>query len=62
MSSPVPFCLGGPIRWRPDRSSLPGLAAIGTILVAVALPLRGLYRATGASMEEGFMLVFPTLV
>ena len=62
MSSPVPFCLGGPIRWRPDRSSLPGLAAIGAILAAVALPLRGLYRATGASMEEGFMLVFPALV
>lgn len=62
MSSPEPFCLGGPIRWRPDRSSLPGLTAVVTVLAAIALPLRGLYRATGASMEEGFMLVFPTLV
>ncbi|NNE10924.1 MAG: hypothetical protein HKN41_01610, partial [Ilumatobacter sp.] len=25
-------------------------------------PVRGLYRATGSSMEEGFMLVFPKLV
>ena len=33
-----------------------------TLLVFVMLPVRGLYRATGSSMEEGFMLVFPKLV
>lgn len=29
------------------------------ISAIIALPLRGLYAATGATMEEGFMLVFP---
>lgn len=29
------------------------------ILAVVALPLRGLFKGTGSSMEEGFMLVFP---
>jgi 4-amino-4-deoxy-L-arabinose transferase-like glycosyltransferase len=32
---------------------------IGIVLAAVALPLRGLYRTTGGTMEEGFMLAFP---
>ncbi len=32
------------------------------VLAFAALPVRGLYRATGSSMEEGFMLVFPHLV
>ena len=59
---PVPFVLGGSIPRRPTRSELPGIAAILTVLAVVAIPLRGLYRGTGASMEEGFMLVFPNLV
>jgi len=29
------------------------------VLAVIALPLRGLFMATGSSMEEGFMLVFP---
>ena len=29
------------------------------VLAVIALPLRGLFLATGSSMEEGFMLVFP---
>jgi hypothetical protein len=29
------------------------------VLAVVAIPLRGLMKATGSSMEEGFMLVFP---
>ncbi|MET0326343.1 MAG: hypothetical protein ABW219_14055, partial [Ilumatobacteraceae bacterium] len=33
-----------------------GLALVG---VLVAIPLRGLYRFTGGTMEEGFMLYFP---
>src|SRR3954447_14116866 len=32
------------------------------IAVVVTLPLRGLFRAPGAPMEEGFMLVFPEQV
>lgn len=66
--SPVPtdpsraFVLGGALPRRVDGGLLPGTAAIAAVLAVVILPLRGLYRSTGASMEEGFMLVFPTLV
>jgi hypothetical protein len=59
---PRAFVLGGPLPRRVDRSLLPGTAAIALVLAVALLPVRGLYRATGASMEEGFMLVFPTLV
>ncbi len=52
-----PFVLGGRLRW-----SWRGGMAVGLVLAFVALPVRGLYRATGSSMEEGFMLVFPRLV
>jgi hypothetical protein len=58
----VPFVLGGRLRWRIDRAAVPSLLSWLTIAIAVALPLRGLYKATGSSMEEGFMLVFPRLV
>ncbi len=54
--------LGGRLRWRIDRAAVPSLLSWLTIAIAVALPLRGLYKATGSSMEEGFMLVFPRLV
>jgi hypothetical protein len=53
----VPFVLGGRYRW-----SGRGLVAVLTLTAFVMLPVRGLYRATGSSMEEGFMLVFPKLV
>jgi hypothetical protein len=53
----TPFVAGGRLRW-----SLRGTAAIVGLLAFVMLPVRGLYRATGSSMEEGFMLVFPKLV
>ena len=59
---PRAFVLGGPLPRRLERRSLPGIAAVGAVLAVVLIPLRGLYRGTGASMEEGFMLVFPTLV
>lgn len=55
----TPYVLGGSLRQRPSAT---GIAAVVAVLAAVALPLRGLYRATGSSMEEGFMLVFPRLV
>ena len=35
------------------------MLSVGLVLLAIAIPLRGLYRGTGSSMEEGFMLVFP---
>jgi len=59
---PTPFVLGGPIRWNPRSWSWRSLVAIGGVLVFTLLPVRGLYRATGSSMEEAFMLVFPRLV
>ena len=43
----------------PATTRSPDVAAV---LAVIALPMRGLYRGTGASMEEGFMLVFPRLV
>jgi hypothetical protein len=36
--------------------------ALGIVVFAFALPLRGLLRAAGPPMEEGFMLVFPERV
>jgi hypothetical protein len=59
---PPAFVLGGALPRRLDRSLLPGAAGIALVLAVALLPVRGLYRATGASMEEGFMLVFPNLV
>jgi 4-amino-4-deoxy-L-arabinose transferase-like glycosyltransferase len=44
---------------RLDRGALRTWAGIGVVLAAVAVPLRGLYRTTGGTMEEGFMLYFP---
>src|SRR5437870_8881309 len=44
---------------RPLSPRARGLLALGILLVAFGLPLRGLLRAPGAPMEEGFMLVFP---
>src|SRR5262245_16736218 len=51
------FVLGDDLRWRlPER-----LDALcwGILAIVIALPLRGLYAATGSTMEEGFMLYFP---
>ena len=56
------FVLGGALPRRLGRDLLPGALSVAAVLALVALPLRGLYRGTGASMEEGFMLVFPSLV
>ncbi|MEX2626414.1 MAG: hypothetical protein WD225_05995, partial [Ilumatobacteraceae bacterium] len=57
--SPIPFVLGG--RWW-QRPTPAGVLALGTLALVVLLPVRGLMRATGSSMEEGFMLLFPRLV
>ncbi len=52
----VPFVLGGRLSRRLTRK---GAAAIAMVLAVIAVPLRGLFLATGSSMEEGFMLAFP---
>jgi hypothetical protein len=60
--TPTPFVLGGALRrptWPGSRATILSLTTVIAVIVA---PLRGLYRATGSSMEEGFMLVFPKLV
>ena len=60
----LPFVLGGTVHL-PGRLAgrrLPGrrgFAAIGMVLAVIAFPVRGLFIATGSSMEEGFMLAFP---
>jgi hypothetical protein len=57
------FVLGGDhgLRRR-DRGAVGTWTGIGVVLVLVAIPLRGLYRFTGGTMEEGFMLYFPELL
>jgi 4-amino-4-deoxy-L-arabinose transferase-like glycosyltransferase len=44
---------------RRERGAVRSWAGIALVLAAVAVPLRGLYRTTGGTMEEGFMLYFP---
>ncbi len=53
--APTPYVLGGALR----RPQWQGAAAVAIVLAVIALPVRGLFKATGSSMEEGFMLVFP---
>lgn len=59
---PTAFVLGGRGGLR-RRDVAPGAwAGILLVLAVVAIPLRGLYRFTGGTMEEGFMLYFPELL
>lgn len=62
-ADPVAFVLGGTggLRRR-DRGALGVWLGIVVVGVLVAIPLRGLYRFTGGTMEEGFMLYFPELL
>jgi len=58
-----PFVTGGSLHLlHPREWSRRSIASLAILTVFVLLPVRGLYRATGSSMEEGFMLVFPRLV
>ncbi|MFZ9629762.1 MAG: hypothetical protein ACO3C1_10485 [Ilumatobacteraceae bacterium] len=61
---PIPFVLGGSLRswWREPDGRWARLALPALLTALIALPLRGLFVATGSSMEEGFMLVFPSRV
>jgi hypothetical protein len=53
------YVLGGPMQWRPWRAQRTSLISWALIALAIALPVRGLFKGVGSSMEEGFMLVFP---
>jgi hypothetical protein len=57
---PTAFVIGGSggLRRR-DRGALRTWIGIGIVAVLVLFPLRGMYRFTGGTMEEGFMLYFP---
>jgi hypothetical protein len=54
------FVLGGSggLRRR-DQGAVGTWVGIAIVGILVAIPLRGLYRFTGGTMEEGFMLYFP---
>jgi hypothetical protein len=57
---PTAFVLGGSggLRRR-SAGALGTWAGLAVVAALVAIPLRGLYRFTGGTMEEGFMLYFP---
>jgi hypothetical protein len=59
-ADPSAFVLGGDggLR-RSDRGARRTWVGLGVVAVLVVIPLRGLYRFTGGTMEEGFMLYFP---
>jgi len=59
-ADPFSFVLGGSggLRRRP-RGALGTWGGLAVVTVLIAMPLRGLYRFTGGTMEEGFMLYFP---
>ncbi|HEX6421410.1 MAG TPA: hypothetical protein VFZ77_23105 [Acidimicrobiales bacterium] len=50
---------GGPGGVRGWLRRHPWIVPVAIVGVVVALPLRGVFRAPGPPMEEGFMLVFP---
>lgn len=62
-ADPHAFVLGGSggLRRR-DRGALGAWLGLAVVAALVAIPLRGLYRFTGGTMEEGFMLYFPELL
>jgi hypothetical protein len=53
-----PVARARPARWETRLNAL----ALTIVALVFALPLRGLLRAPGPPMEEGFMLVFPEQV
>ena len=44
------------------RSAVKGWTSFGAVMLAVLVALPALFRSVGATMEEGFMLVFPERV
>ena len=63
-SSPAVFVSGQRLDPRRafTRSALKGWASFGAVMLAVLAALPALFRSVGATMEEGFMLVFPERV
>ncbi|MGD9703141.1 MAG: glycosyltransferase family 39 protein [Acidimicrobiia bacterium] len=60
IDDPRAYVLGGrawPARRR--RWSWTAFAGAATVAAITLLPVRGMYRSTGGTMEEGFMLAFP---
>ena len=59
-SDSTAFVLGGSggLRRR-DQGATGTWVGLAIVAALVALPLKGLYRFTGGTMEEGFMLYFP---
>ena len=53
---PAAFVLGGSVRrgW-----SWPTAAGVAITSAVTLLPVRGMFKSTGGTMEEGFMLAFP---
>src|ERR1700716_4082834 len=45
-----------------SRRALRNWVSLAIVAVVVLVPMRGLWRAPGPPMEEGFMLVFPEQV
>ncbi|MCB0966761.1 MAG: hypothetical protein KDB37_07990 [Ilumatobacter sp.] len=58
----TPYVLGGRFRFGFGGVPWLGRAALALLAIVLIAPVRGLFKATGSSMEEGFMLVFPNLV
>lgn len=58
------FVSGGDVRLADAfrRSAIRSWISMGAVLTSVAVALPALYRATGSTMEEAFMLVFPERV
>lgn len=62
-SIPAPsFVLGSPLRHQHRDQRRRSWASWLLVGASVAVALPALFRATGSTMEEGFMLVFPELV
>lgn len=58
----LPFVLGGGVVVDPRRWNRLNVVAFVLVVAFSMLPVRGLYRAPGSSMEEAFMIVFPRMV
>lgn len=57
-----PFVLGGGLSLDPRAWNRPNVVAFLLVFAFSMLPVRGLYRAPGSSMEEAFMIVFPRML
>ncbi|WP_154723440.1 glycosyltransferase family 39 protein [Ilumatobacter coccineus] len=61
-SARQPFVLGGGLVLDPRAWNRTNVVAFLLVFAFSMLPVRGLYRAPGSSMEEAFMIVFPRML